>query len=385
MSGRMAGMVEVRERLLLPGPVLMPSQVYRALGEPIVNHRGPALQACLQELTEGLGWLFQTAGRVLIFTASGTGALESVVANCFNSGDPVVVATAGSFGERWAGIARAFRLDVHLYEQPWGQALDPERLAAFATERPDAKAVLVTHSETSTGTVHDLESIAAALAGHPALLAVDAVSSAGAVPFRMDEWGVDIALSGSQKALASTPGLSFVAVGERAWSRRGELPRYYFDWDLAATFAERRQTPWTPAIHVIFATLEALRLLQEEGLESAWERHRKLGAAVRAGVQALGLRLFSRAAGRSNTVTAVELPGHVDATVLLGEIRRRTGIVFAGGQGPLAGKVLRFGHLGRLGAEDVLAGLAALEEVLPDFGLEVVPSSAVAAAKEELR
>lgn len=372
------------QRLLLPGPVLMPAQAYEALGRPIVNHRGPEARALLEELTEGLRWLFQTKGRVLVLTASGTGGMESAVVNCFSRGDRVVVASAGAFGDRWAKIARAYGLEVAMYEQPWGEAIDPAGLARFADRHRDAKGILFTHSETSTGTVHDVEAIARALAGHPALRIVDAISSAGAVPFSMDGWEIDLALSASQKALASTPGLAFVAVGERAWARRGDLPRFYFDWEPASEFAGQGQTPWTPAVHVLYATVATLRLLRQEGLEGAWERHRRLGAAVRAGVRALGLALFSRAAEQSNTVTAIALPEDVKGGELVSEIRERTGIVFGGGQGRLSGKILRFGHLGRVEAADVVAGLEALEEVLPAFGVELTPGAAVAAAKEIL-
>ncbi|MBI4261513.1 MAG: alanine--glyoxylate aminotransferase family protein [Actinobacteria bacterium] len=379
--------VDRPEILMAPGPTPVPPEVFLAQGSPLVYHRGPGYGALLRGVTEDLRRLFRTEGDVLVFTSSGTGGLESAVANLFSPGDRVVVPVAGYFGERFAGIARAYRLDVRTIDYEWGREVRAEDVAEAVAEAP-TKGVLVQHSETSTGVVHDVEAIGRVTREAGVLLAVDAVSSLGAVPFEADAWGIDVAVSGSQKALSATPGLAFVAISERAWDahREATSPRFYFDWSLYKESYDlpNPENPFTPAISLMQGLAAALRLYYQDGVEAVLERHRLLSSAVKEGIRALGLDLFGEGLERAWAVTSVRAPDGIDGNQLVARVRADHGIILAPGQGPLKGKVFRIGHLGYYQPTDILRCLAALEMTLADMGFPVKRGSGVAAAQEVL-
>ncbi|MDQ7859813.1 MAG: alanine--glyoxylate aminotransferase family protein [Armatimonadota bacterium] len=358
--------------LLLPGPTPLPDEVLAAGARQMINHRGPEFGRILAEMLGAARRVFMTRHPVLPFTASGTGGLEAAIANLCSPGDTVVAVCSGWFGDRFADIAEAFGAQVLRVAVPWGEAVDPEAVREALRVAPGARAVLVTHSETSTGVRNDVAAIAAIVRQTPALLVVDAVSSLGAIELRADEWGVDVVVTGSQKALMAPPGLTLVSVSERAWaaSETARLPRYY--WSFARMRKDLKDgeafTPFTPAIGVIYALHAGLRRLEAEGIARVFARHRRVARAVRAGVRALGLRPVARDEDASEALTAVWMPDGLDAKALLDRLRVEHGVVMAGGQGPMAGRVFRFGHLGYVSDEAVLAGLGALEAVLPRIG-----------------
>jgi aspartate aminotransferase-like enzyme len=377
--------VDRPEILMAPGPTPVPPEVFLAQGSPLVYHRGPGYGDLLREVTENLKKLYRTENDVLIFTSSGTGGMESAVANLFSPGDRVVVPVAGFFGERFAKIARAYGLDVRSVDYEWGRTVKADDVAVAIAEAPTA-GVLVQQSETSTGVIHDIEAIGQVTREAGVLLAVDAVSSLGAVPFECDAWGVDAAISGSQKALSATPGLAFVAVSPRAWEAAGRAtnPRFYFDWKQYKEFYSLPdpENPFTPAISLMQGLRAALRLYFQDGVEAVLARHELLSRAVKNGVRALGLDLFGEGLDRAWAVTSVRAPEGVDGNQLVARVRADHGIILAPGQGPLKGKVFRIGHLGYYEPTDILRCLAALEMTLADMGYPVKRGSGVAAAEE---
>lgn len=376
------------EIILAPGPTPVPPEVFLAQGSPLVYHRGPGYGNLLREVTEDLKRLYKTGNDVLVFTSSGTGGLESAVANLFSPGDLVVVPVAGYFGERFAKIATAYKLDVRRIDYEWGCEVDPADVAAALAEAP-AKAVLVQQSETSTGVIHDVEAIARVTKAAGALVVVDCVSSLGAVPFETDAWGIDVAVSGSQKALSATPGLAFVAISPAAWEANGtaENPRFYFDWAIYKASYELKnpENPFTPAISIMQGLQAALRLYFQDGAEAALKRHELLSRAVKNGVRALGLDLFGDHPERAWAVTAVRAPEGIDGDELVAKVRADHRIILAPGQGPLKGRVFRIGHLGYYDRLDMIRGLAALEITLESMGYPVKRGSAVAAAEDVFR
>jgi aspartate aminotransferase-like enzyme len=377
--------MERPEILMTPGPTPVPPEVLLAQGSPLVYHRGPGYGRLLREVTAGLKAMLKTKGDVLVFTASGTGGLESAVANLFSPGDRVVVPVAGYFGDRFAHIAEAFHLDVRRVEYDWGRAAVAEDVAAAIAEAP-TKGVLAQHSETSTGVIHDVEAIGRVTRDAGVLYVVDVISSVGAVPYEGDRWGVDVAVGGSQKALGATPGLAFVSVSEAAWaaSRESTSPRFYFDWAAYKRSYDLPdpESPWTPAISLLLGLREALRLYQEEGEEAVLARHRLLSEATKEGIRALGLDLDGEHLERAWAVTAVRAPEGIDGNELVAKVRTDHGIVLAPGQGPLKGKVFRIGHLGQYDRFDIVRCLAALELTLGAMGYPVKRGAAVAAAED---
>ncbi|MGZ4137271.1 MAG: pyridoxal-phosphate-dependent aminotransferase family protein [Actinomycetota bacterium] len=373
------------EIILAPGPTPIPPEVLLAQAAPLVYHRGPGFGSMLREVTEQLKTLYKTQSDVVILTSSGTGGLESAIANCFSPGDEVLVPLAGFFSERFAKLARAYGLTVRSVDYEWGRSVKADDVAAALAEHP-VKAVLLTHSETSTGVVHDLEPIARAAKDAGALVLVDAVSSLGAVPFDMDGWGIDVAISGSQKALSASPGLAFVAISDAAWAaqRTAINPRFYFDWATYKTFyaLPDPENPWTPAISVVQGLHKALELYFQDGPDAAFERHALLSRAIKEGVRSLGLDLFGEDVERAWTVTAIRAPEGIDADTICARIRADHAIVLAPGQGPLKGKVFRIGHLGYYDRLDMIRGLAALEMTLDALGYPVKRGAAVAAAED---
>ena len=370
----------MKRHLFTPGPTPVPPQVLAALAEPIVHHRSPdfrpIFRSCLDRLTE----VFRTAREPLMFTASGTGAMESAVANIAQPGDRVVVVSAGNFGHRWAQIARAFDCAVDVLEYEWGEIPAADDLAARLRELGGAKAVLLTHSETSTGVVADVRSLAAAAREAGALSVVDAISSLGAVPLETDEWGIDVVVSGSQKALMTPPGLAFASVSHAA--EGGKARSYYFDWARNRAAQDKLDAAYTPAVSLVVALDVALGLMLENGLGAAFDRHIRLGRACREGVKAMGLELFSPDDDSSAVVTAVSMPDGLDAGELVLSLRDRFGITLAGGQGPVKGRIFRIGHIGWFDIFDITTALAGVELVLSETGADIERGVAVSRALE---
>ncbi|MEA2550830.1 MAG: hypothetical protein QOE25_599 [Actinomycetota bacterium] len=374
------------EIILAPGPTPIPPEVLLAQGSPLVYHRGPGFGNIMRDVTDRLKELYRTdAADVLLMTSSGTGALESAIQNCFSPGDEVLVPVAGFFAERWAALARAYKLTVHTVDFEWGQKIDTVRVADGLAAHPGTKGILLTQSETSTGVIQPIEALAKAANDAGVLVVADVVSSLGAVPFAFDDWGVDVALGGSQKALSASPGIAFAAISRRAWdaTKTATNPRFYFDWATYAKFAALKdpENPWTPAISVMQGLQAALHLYFQDGVEAAMARHRSLSTGVKEGVKALGLDLFGEGLEDNWTVTAIRAPEAADADVICDRIRRDHGCVLAPGQGPLKGKVFRIGHFGYFSELDIIRGLAALEMTLESLGHPVKRGAAVAAAE----
>ena len=373
------------EIILAPGPTPIPPEVLLAQGSPLVYHRGPGFGRLMSDVTARLKELYRTeAADVLLMTSSGTGGLESAIQNVFSQGDEVLVPLAGFFSERWTKLAEAHGLVVRTVEYDWGRRVVPEDVAKALAEHP-VKAVLLTQSETSTGVIQPIRELAQAANEAGALVIADVVSSLGAVPFAFDEWGVDVAVGGSQKALSASPGIAFVAISERAWQAQASatLPRFYFDWSVYKRFADlpHPENPWTPAISVMHGLHAALELYFQDGVDAALARHRMLSRAVKEGIQALGLDLFGEGLQDNWTVTAIRAPEGIDADTISDRIRSDFGCVLAPGQGPLKGKVFRIGHFGYFSELDIIRGLAALEMTLERLGHPVKRGAAVAAAE----
>ncbi len=371
----------VKRTLLTPGPTAVPPQVLAALAEPVVHHRSPDFKALFARVQERLRAVFRTGNEVLVFTSSGTGGFESAVVNLLSPGERVLAVSSGAFGERWQKMAAAYGCEVRDLTFAWGDTPQPEEIERAAAES-GASVVFLVHSETSTGVVLDLEACAAAARSAGALVVVDAISSLGAVPLETDAWGLDVVVTGSQKALMSPPGLSFVSVGERAWASAEEstLPRFYWDWGRSRVAQATDTTAFTPAVSTVVALDVALGLLLDEGLEQAFARHVALGRATRAGVKALGLELYSPDDDVAAVLTAVLTTEEVDAVELRLALRDRFGITIAGGHGDLVDRLFRIGHIGYVDVFDVLRALGAIEILLAESGAEIVPGAGVAAA-----
>ena len=370
-----------KKYLFTPGPTPVPPAVLAALAEPVVHHRSPDFRPIYERCLLRLREVCRTREDVLLFGASGTGAFESAVANLVSPGEPHLVVSAGNFGERWASLTTAYGADVDHLRYAWGETPEAEDVRARLRERP-AKAVWVVHSETSTGVVADVQAIAAAAKDAGALVVVDAVSSLGAVPCETDAWGLDVVVSGSQKALMTPPGLGLCAVSQAAHAATGSSPRFYFDWERTRKAQASFDAAFTPPVSLIVALDVALGLLLEEGLEAAFDRHIRLGRAARAGAKAMGLELFSPDEDRSAVVTAVRAPEGIDAGDIVKALRDRFGMTIAGGQGELQGKIFRLGHIGWFDVFDITTMLAAVELVLAELGADVERGIAVTAALE---
>ena len=368
--------------LLTPGPTPVPPEVLAALSQPIVHHRSPDFRPVYDRTLARLKQVFRTETDVLLFGSAGTGAMESAVANLCSPGERVLVVSAGHFGERWQAIASSYGTAVEALEYAWGEVPSADDLASRLAELGGAKAVFLTHSETSTGVVSDLQALAAAAADHGALSVVDAVSSLGAVPVETDAWGLDVVLSGSQKALMTPPGLAMVSASERAWAARGDSPRFYFDWERTRKAQGALDAPFTPPVSIVAGLDVALALLLDVGLEAVFDRHVRLGRASREGAKAMGLELFSPDEDRSAVVTAIRAPEGIDATELVLALRDRFGITIANGQGPLKGRIFRIGHIGWFDVFDIVTALAAVEVQLAEMGAEIERGAAVTRALE---
>ena len=372
--------------LLTPGPTPVPPEVLAALGEPMVHHRAPRFTEILKEVVAGLKYIFQTENDILVFASSGTGAMESAVVNLVEAGDTVIVASSGNFGERWIKLNGTWGANVVALKYEWGTKIVPEDVRKALVEHPETKAVFCQFAETSTGVVNDIKTLGQIVAATPAVFVVDAISGLGATDLPTDEWKVDVALAGSQKALMVPPGLAYVAVSEKAWKvvEACTTPRFYFDWVAARKkmTGEAAQTPYTPAVSLLVTQNAAIRLIREEGLENVFARHRVLGRACKAGVKAMGLELFGPDDPEANSVTAVKVPAGVDGGKIGKLARDRYDVWLAGGQGQLKGQIFRFGHCGYFVPTDILVGLAVVEMVLAELGYDTPFGAGVAAAQK---
>jgi aspartate aminotransferase-like enzyme len=375
-----------KQYVMTAGPTPLPPRVSQVMAEPITYHRAPAFVEVYERALERLPKVFQTSNDVLGFAASGSGAMESAVANLVVAGEPALVASSGKFGQRWAELCDAFGADTTHLEFEWGEKVDPDRVgeALDALERPP-RAVFTTHSETSTGVINDVRALAEVARSHDTLLAVDAISGLAAVDLPQDEWGVDVVISGSQKSLMTPPGLAFASVSERALAAASENPggRYYFDWAKTAK-GQREQpanSPFTPAVTLWRALDVALELIFEEGLEAVLERHAILARAARAGIEAMGLERFGPDDPDANVVTVARLPDSIDGAAVPKLMRDRFGITVAGGQGHLKGKIVRIAHCGYYGAFDIVVALTGLEMALRELGHDCDPGAAAGAAE----
>ena len=374
-------------QLRIPGPTPLPERVVRSMSRPMIDHRGPEFAAILAEVTDGARRVFKTSNDLLLLTCSGTGGLESAIANLVSPGDEVIAALCGNFGERFAALAAAYGADVVRLEFEWGQPVDPDDLAAVVARHPNSKVVLLTHNETSTGLMNPLRELARAAHDAGRIAVVDGVSSISSIAIDTDTWGVDVAVSGSQKGWMAPPGIALVSISERAWAQQAKArsPRFYFDWKESKVWSEKGMTPFTPAIPVVFALQEGLRMLEEEGLDNVYERHARLARATQAGLEALGFRLFAQEGFRSHTVTGAVPPPGMDVAALRTVLNEKYGVVIAGGQGKMSGKMVRVGHLGAVAEGDVVQVLWAIEQALEQLDVAPADGRGVAAATASLQ
>ena len=373
-----------KPRLMTPGPAPVPEEVLLELARPVIHHRSAEAKAVITEVAQGLRAVFRTANDVLILTASGTGAMEAAAVNTVPRGGKALVLNAGHFAARWGSICKAFGIEAVMLDTEWGQPVDPAQVAEALRQHPETDCVMGTLSETSTGTGHPVEAIGKIVAETPAVFAVDGISGVGAMECQTDAWGIDILCVGSQKALMLPPGLAFVAVSPKAWAKIDafDAPCFYFSLKAARAKMKEFDTPYTPAHTLILALRASLARIRAEGVEAVWLRHRRMSEACQAGVQALGLELFS--ARPAEGLTAFRVPEGMKDTDIRNPLFERFGITTVGGQAKLKGKIVRIGHMGYTDEIDVVAGLAALEMVLNDLGMDVEPGAAVTAAQQVL-
>lgn len=374
-------------RLRLPGPTAVPERVRRALSEPVVNHRGPEFAAILREIDEGLKPILGTANPMLLYAASGTGMMEAALANTMGPGDRALFLCNGQFADRFAAVAEGLGVAIDRLEVEWGGSVDPAALAEKLAQA-DYRAVVAVHNASSTGAVADLKAIGAAVRETDALLIVDSVSGLGGIEMRQDDWGVDVLIGASQKALMCPPGLGLASVSEKAWRViDDDAPRARFYWDFrrARESAADGQTTFTPAVSLCYGLREALRMIGEEGFDNALARHARLAGALQAGAAALGLPVFTTAPIRSNTVTVLRLPEGRAAGPLVRHLYECYGTVIAGARNKLRGTVIRFGTMGHLDDSDIVTDLMHLEGALDDLGWAAPRGAGVAAGWAALR
>jgi len=373
-----------RSILLTPGPTQVPEEALAIASMPIMHHRTPQFEKIFAEVEESLKYVFQTANPVLIFTSSGTGAMESTIVNTLSPGDKVIVIVGGKFGERWAEIAKAYNLNLIQLDVPWDQVIDVDRLKKTIEENPDTKAILTTLSETSTGGVTDIESISKITKDKDMLLVVDAISGLGVTNIKTDEWGVDVVIAGSQKGLMIPPGLAFVSVSEKAqkFMENSKLPKYYFSWKKSLKNLDKNTTPWTPGISLIMQINEALKLIKAEGLENVFKRHSRLSKAIREAMLALNLEIYNKNTG--DTCTAVKVPEGIDGEKMVKICRDKFMVTLTGGQDQLKGKIFRISAMGNVNENDLMLGVTVVERVLSELGYKFNKGSGVAAAMKSL-
>jgi serine---pyruvate transaminase len=371
--------------LLSPGPTPVPETVLAAAAEPIIHHRTPEFSEIFMQTTEGLKYVFGTKQDVFILTSSGSGAMETAIVNTLSPGDKVISINAGKFGERWGNICKAYGVNAKEIVLEWGADFSKEQLAAELKANPGVKAVFTTLSETSSGAIYDIQGFGEVVAQTEAILVVDGISGAGATPCPMDDWKVDIFVSGSQKSFMIPPGLAYIAFSPKAWKlvATAKLPKFYFDATKAKKNLEKQTTPWTPAVSLIIQQKKALDIIKSMGLEALLAHHKMLGEATRAGIKALGLELLAKKPG--NILTAVKTPAGLDGAKLVKTMQAKYKAYIAGAQDPNKGKFFRIAHLGYMGGFDIITSLSALEMTLLDLGFSFEKGSSVAAAETVLR
>lgn len=373
----------MKKRLFTPGPTPVPEKVMLAMAEPIIHHRNPEFREVMTRVNENLQYLFCTSQPVVTLACSGTGGVESTFVSLFSPGDLIISVNGGKFGERWVKMPKALGLKVHELVVEWGKAPTAGQIRDALTAAPDAKAVYLTHSETSTGTATDVKTIAGVIReSSDALVCVDGITAVGAHEMRFDQWGIDVCVTGSQKGLMIPPGLAFVALSQRAVARMetSTLPKFYFDLRKALKSHQDDDTPWTPAVSLVIGVDVALQMIRQEGIENVWKRHERMAMGVRAGIRGLGLRLFSESP--SYAVTPVWLPEELDWKKFNNALKNNYGITVAGGQDAYAGKIFRISHLGYYDELDMVSVISALEYALRDSGFAFAPGSGVAAVQE---
>lgn len=377
-------MPAMEQNLRIPGPTPIPQEVREAQTAPMIDHRGTEFAAMQAEIAEGMGTLIGSSGEIFLLTGSGSGAMEAAVVNTLSPGDRVLAVTIGAFGDRFARIAETFGASVERMEVEWGTAADPAELSARLGDGPPYRAVLLTHNETSTGVANPLRELLAATRDAPGdpLTVVDGISGLGAMPFEMDAWGVDLVVSASQKAWMASPGIAIAAVGPRAREAEASarMPRFYWSFAEARKWAEKGQTPWTPAVAVLYGLRVGVHRLLEEGRERTWARHEAIAAGSQAGLEGLGLRLVARPEDRSATVTAAWLPDGLEWAPFNADMRGR-GLVVAGGQGKWAGRIMRFGHMGMVEIDEMVDAVRVMGETLADHGFGADVAGATAAVR----
>ena len=358
------------EHLRVPGPTPCPTDVLQSMTKQMINHRGPEFGQILNGITAKLKQSFQTKNDLFLLTGSGTGGLEAAIVNTLSPGDKVLSVSIGVFGERFATIAEKFGAEVVPLRSEWGTAADVDAVRQALKTEPKIKAVLTTHNETSTGVTNDLEAISSAVKEFDKLLLVDAISSLGSINLPVDDWNVDIAITGSQKGWMVPPGLAMVSVSQKAWQAHANatMPRFYWDFGKAKSYLEKGETPWTPAISVVFALSVALDMILKEGLANVFARHARVAQAARDGIKSLGLSLFAEESHASNTVTAIAASDGLDTKKMLKILREEHQVILAGGQQKLDGKIFRIGHLGWVTEDDIEIVISALKKVLPQAG-----------------
>jgi aspartate aminotransferase-like enzyme len=373
-----------KKYLMTPGPTPVPSEVLLAQARPMIHHRTPDFSAMLMECVEGLKYVFQTTNDVLIFGCSGTGAMESAFVNCFCAGDKVIIARNGKFGDRMVKIAQTYGLEVIDLRYEWTSVVDPGDVAQALQDNPDARGMVVTQSETSSGVLNDVEAIGKLVAGYPdCVLIVDSITGIGAVPCMTDAWGLDVVMTGSQKGLMLPPGLAAVSVSPKAWKayERSTLPKFYFDWMPYKKNLDKETTPFTPAVSLIVGLVESIKMMREETIEGVIARHSRLAEATRRGCEALGMKLFAPPEGRGSAVTPVWVPDGVDGKQIVKIMKNKYGVTIAGGQDDYAGRIFRVGHLGYFGDFDIITTLAALEMTLAELGYDFERGAGIKAAE----
>jgi aspartate aminotransferase-like enzyme len=377
----------IKKYIMTPGPTPISEEVLLEHARPLMHHRSPEFSKIFMAVTEKLKKLFKTKNDIFILTSSGTGAMEAAVTNSFSRGDKVLVASAGNFGERFKKISSIFNLEVISLDYEWGDTVDPADIKKVLDENPDVKGVMVQLSETSTGALNDIKEIGNIVKKYTAILIVDAISGLGASDLRTDEWGLDMVIGGSQKALSAPTGIAFISVSDKAWKliQKSDLPKFYFDLTTAKNYSLKTppQTPWTPGISIIVAINKALDMLLEEGLEKLFKRHRIMSLAVQKSVEKLGLRLLVEDKDkRGFSVTSIKVPEGIDAKELTRMMRVKYGVTIAGGQGKLTGKIIRIGHLGYFGIFDIIIAISALEITLNELGYKFEIGSGIAEAEK---
>jgi aspartate aminotransferase-like enzyme len=370
----------MKPRLFTPGPTPVPEDTLLELARPVGYHRSPEAKAILGEVTEDLKYVFQTSNPVFTLTCSGTGGMESAVVNTLAPGEKAILCTAGRWGERFRGILKAYGANIIAVEVPYGKAVTPEMLQEALGKNPDTRAVFATLSETSTGIGHDIAAFGKIVAKTDAVFVVDGISGLGAMECRVDEWNIDVCVTGSQKALMLPPGLAFVSVSEKAWKKIDPTPIRAFYFDLRRyrkSLAEGPDTPFTPANTLIRAQRASLKRIRAEGIENLWARHAKIAAACRAAVKAMGLEVFAERP--NNALTVITVPAGIDGSATLKKLEKQYGYKLADGQDTLKGQIWRLSHMGSTDAFEVLGAVSALELVLLESGFKLEPGTGVAA------